>query len=300
MRRVLRATKEVAANTLTAVSDDRVTSMAAALAYFTFFSIAPVVIIAIAIAGAIFGDEAARGALSDQLEGLVGRPTADIVENLVKGASGPKRGVIATLMGAVAILFGATGVFAELQDALNTVWKVAPKKRHFVASFFRARFRSFAVVLGVGFLLLVSLLISVALSTVCGWFGECSDTFARLTETTVSFLITALLFGLIFKLLPDTRVSWRDVWHGAVITSVLFTLGKYALGWVLGRSTFLSTYGTAASIAALLLWVHYSSLILLVGAELAHELSVRAPRNRRAEPRDAPGGLGMNAAPTTR
>lgn len=286
--------------TLNSVAEDRVTSMAAALAYFTFFSIAPVVIIAIAIAGAIFGDEAARGALSAQLEGIVGKPTADIVENLVKSANGPRRGALATLAGALAILFGATGVFAELQDALNTVWKVAPKKRHFVASFFRARFRSFTVVLGVGFLLLVSLLISVALSTVCGWFGECSAGFARLAETSISFLITTLLFGLIFKLLPDTRVSWRDVWHGAAITSVLFTLGKYALGWVLGRSTFLSAYGTAASIAALLLWVHYSSLILLVGAELAHELSVRARRHKPAEPRAPPDGLGMNAAPSTR
>lgn len=296
----LRATKEVLTATLTAVSDDRVTSMAAALAYFTFFSIAPVVIIAIAIAGALFGDEAARGALSAQLEGVVGRPTAEMVENLVKSAAGPRRGVIATLVGALAILFGATGVFAELQDALNTVWKVPPKKRHFVASFFRARFRSFTVVLGVGFLLLVSLLISVALSMVCQWVGECSERFARLTETTVSFFITTLLFGLIYKLLPDQRISWRDVWHGATITAVLFTLGKYVLGFVLGRSTFLSTYGAAASIAALLLWVHYSSLIVLVGAELAHELSVRAPRNKRAEPRGEAGALGMNAAPSTR
>lgn len=274
-REVLRSMREVLGTTLTAVSEDRVTTMAAALAYFTFFSIAPVIIIAIAIAGALFGDEAARGALSDQLRGLVGKSTADAVEELVRHANHPGRGVLATLGGAVAMLFGATGVFAELQQALNTIWRVPAVERSFVESFFRARFRSFTVVLGVGFLLLVSLLVSVALSTVCGWVGECTAGFARVAESVVSFGITSALFGLIFKLLPDVRVSWRDVWVGATLTAVLFTVGKYVLGWVLGRSSFLSAYGTAASLAALLLWVHYSSLILLVGAELSHVLSRR-------------------------
>lgn len=286
MRRALQTTKEVLFATLAAFTEDRVATMAAALAYYTFFSIAPLILIAIAIAGAIFGDDAARGALSEQMAGLVGQQTAEAIEGLVASASGPRSGVLASLGGAVAILFGATGVFAELQDALNTVWKAPPVQRNAVTSFFRTRFRSFTVVLGVGFLLLVSLLVSVALSTVCGWFGECTAGFARVVESIISFVITTVLFALIFKLLPDVKVEWRDVLLGAAITAVLFTLGKFALGLVLGRTTFLSTYGTAASLAALLLWVHYSSMILLIGAELSHEISVRA-------------GAGTNDAPSS-
>lgn len=295
MRRALQTTKEVLYATLASFTQDRVATMAAALAYYTFFSIAPLILIAIAIAGAIFGDEAARGALSQNLEGIVGAQTAHAVESLVNSASGPRSGVLASLGGAIAILFGATGVFSELQDALNTVWKVPPVQRNAVTGFFRARFRSFTVVLGVGFLLLVSLLVSVALSTVCGWFGECSDGFARLIESAISFAITAVLFALIFKLLPDQKIEWREVWLGAAITAVLFTIGKFVLGYVLGRTTFLSTYGTAASLAALLLWVHYSSMILLIGAELSHEISVRASQS----PGDEPRSVGMNAAPSS-
>lgn len=275
MKRALRSVWDVIRTTLSAVSTDRVGTMAAALAYFTFFSIAPVIIVAIAIAGLVFGPEAAQGALSRQLESLVGHATAEAVEGLVQSASGKKSGVIATVIGGLAIIFGATGVFAELQDALNTVWKAPALKINRVAAFLRTRFLSFSVVLGVGFLLLVSLVFSVALSAVCEWMGRCDETVGRVTESAVSFFFTAVLFGLIFKLLPDVNVSWRHVWQGSILTAVLFTLGKQILGWVLSQTPILSTYGTAASLAALLLWVHYSSLILLLGAELSHTLATR-------------------------
>lgn len=295
MKRALRSVWDVIRTTLSAVSTDRVGTMAAALAYFTFFSIAPVIIVAIAIAGLVFGPEAAQGALSRQLESLVGQTTAEAVEGLVQSASGKKSGVIATVLGALAIIFGATGVFAELQDALNTVWKAPALKISRVAAFLRTRFLSFSVVLGVGFLLLVSLTFSVALSAICEWMGRCDETIGRVTESAVSFLITAVLFGLIFKLLPDVNVSWRHVWQGSLVTAVLFTIGKQILGWVLSQTPILSTYGTAASLAALLLWVHYSSLILLLGAELSHTLATR--KGERPERQvDAPWAEGAPQA----
>ena len=276
MMRRLRVVWDVIGATLTAFMNDRVGTMAAALAYFTFFSIAPMIIVAIAVAGLFFGQEAAQGALSHQLESLVGKVSAEAVEDLVKSASGKKSGVLATIMGTLAIMFGATGVFAELQESLNTVWKAPALKINKVAGFFRTRFLSFSAVLGVGFLLLVSLMTSVALSTICEWMGQCDATVGKVTERLVSFGITTVLFGFIFKLLPDVKVAWRHVWLGAVVTAVLFTIGKSILGYVLSQTSVLSTYGTAASLAALLLWVHYSSLILLLGAELSYVIASRA------------------------
>ena len=292
MTRLIRSAKEVLRGTFSAVSDDHVGTMAAALAYFTFFSIAPMIIVAIAVAGLFFGREAAQGALSQNLESLVGHATAEAVEDLVKSASSQKSGVIATIVGTVAIIFGATGVFAELQEGLNTIWKAPALKINRFAAFFRTRFLSFSVVLGMGFLLLVSLMINVAISSVCQWVGYCDESVGRWTEAGVSFAVTTVLFGLIFKLLPDVRVAWRHVWQGAVLTAVLFTIGKAILGWVLGNTSVLSTYGTAASLAALLLWVHYSSLILLMGAELSHVIATRAGE-KPEEHVDAPWAEGQ-------
>ena len=275
---------------------DRTSTMAAALAYYTFFSIAPVVIIAVAVAGVVFGPDTARGEISLQLNGLIGVDGAQAVEALVKGASGPRSGVVATLIGLVAILFGATGVFAELQDALNVIWKAPPLKINTVVAFFRTRFLSFTVVLGIGFLLLVSLMASVAVSALCSWAGQWTEWIGQSLTSVLSLAITTGLFALIFKLLPDAKVAWRDVWLGAVLTAGLFTLGKYVLGLVLGQATVLSTYGAAASLAAFLLWVYYSSMILLLGAELSHAIATRA--RRHGQPAAArPGVLIPGAAP---
>lgn len=294
--KTLRAVREVLSQTFSQMSEDRVGTMAAALAYFTFFSIAPMIIVTIAVAGMVFGAEAARGALSDQLESMLGRGTAEAVENLVQSASSKKSGLIATVMGALAILFGATGVFAELQDSLNAVWKAPKLKINRLLGFFRTRFLSFAVVLGAGFLLVVSLMLSVALSSVCDWVGKCDESVGRISEWTVAFGITALLFALIFKVLPDVKVSWQHVWQGALLTTVLFTIGKSILGWVLGQTSVLSTYGTAASLAALLLWVHYSSLILLLGAEVSHVIATRSGVKPENEV-DAPWAEGADEPP---
>lgn len=276
MTSALRNAWDVFKAALSEFSQQSVGTMAAALAYFTFFSIAPMIIVVIAVAGLFLGQEAASGALSQQMEGLVGRASAETIENLVQSASSKKSGVLATVIGVVTIIFGATGVFAELQSSLNTVWKAPPLKINKVAGFFRTRFLSFSVVLGVGFLLLVSLLVSVAISTACGWMGRCDEAVGRVSEFSVGFAITTVLFAMIFKLLPDVKVSWRHVWQGALVTAVLFTIGKTILGWVLGNTTILSTYGTAASLAALLLWVHYSSMILLFGAEISYVIAKRA------------------------
>jgi membrane protein len=257
-------------------SQQRVGTMAGALAYFTFFSIAPMVIVVIAVAGLVFGHEAASGALSQHMQGLVGADSAEAIESLVQSASGKRSGTLATIIGAITIIFGATGVFSELQESLNKVWKAPPLKINKVVGFFRTRFLSFSVVLGVGFLLLVSLLISVAISSVCSWMGRCDELVGRVTEWTAGFAITTLLFALIFKLLPDVKVSWRHVWQGALVTAVLFTIGKSILGYVMGNTGVLSTYGAAASLAALLLWVYYSSMILLFGAEISYVIATRA------------------------
>lgn len=283
MKRVTHAALDVGRATFDALLADRTPTRAAALAYYTFFSIAPVVIIAIAVAGIVFGHDAAQGAISQQLEGLIGGTAARAVEDLITGASGPRSGVIATLLGSLALLFGATGVFAELQDALNVIWKAPPLKIHGVLGFFRTRFLSFAMVLGVGFLLLVSLMVNVALSTFCEWVGQCTRSIGQSLSSGVSLVVITAMFALIFKLLPDVKVAWRDVWLGAAVTAVLFTLGKYVLGLVLGRTTILSTYGAAASLAAFLLWVHYSSMILLLGAELSHAIAARGERSAKAD-----------------
>lgn len=294
MKRLFRAISDVIKTTLANSSKDRVGTMPAALSYFTFFSVAPMVIVAIAVAGLVFGQEAAQGAIGRYLEDLVGQASAETVQNLVKHASQAKHsGVVATISGLVAIVYGATGVFAELQTSLNTVWNAPDLKINKVIAFFRTRFLSLSVVLGVGFLLLVSLMVSVALSAICGWVGYCDAMVGRTAEWAVSFLITAVLFGLIFKVLPDVKVAWHHVWHGALLTAVLFTIGKTILSYALSHTKILSAYGTAAAVAALLLWVQYSSLILLIGAEMSHVIAVRSDKR---EPRvDAPWAEGAPA-----
>jgi membrane protein len=296
MKTWFRSAWAVLCETFAAMSADHVPTMSAALAYYTFFSIAPVVIVVIAVAGLVFGEEAAHGAVSRALEGVIGSASAVAVEDLVKSASGPRAGVVATVTGVVAILFGATGVFAELQESLNTIWKAPALRINKVFAFLRSRFLSFSVVLGVGFLLLVSLMVSVALTSVCNWMGKCDQTVGRLVEAAVSFAITALLFAFIFKLLPDLKVAWRHVWHGALLTAVLFTIGKWVLGLVLGHSSLLSAYGAAASLAALLLWVQYASLILLVGAELSHVIAARSG-DEALRTVDAPWAEGQQSLP---
>lgn len=251
-------------------SEDKASRLAAALAYYTIFSIAPLLIIVIAIAGAVFGSEAAKGQIFRQIQGLVGTDGAQFIEIAIKNASQPHAGTIASIISLVLLLLGATGLFAELQDSLNTIWEVKPKPGRGVINIIRQRFLSFAMVLGIGFLLLVSLVISAALTAVVTYFSNVLpgiDFIWRLINVLLSFSITTVLFGLIFKVLPDAKLTWSDVLIGSAITSLLFSIGKFLLGQYLGNSSFGSTYGAAGSLVVILAWVYYAAQILFFGAE---------------------------------
>ncbi|WP_052595714.1 YihY/virulence factor BrkB family protein [Aureispira sp. CCB-QB1] len=251
-------------------SNDHATRLAAALAYYTVFSLAPLVLIAIVIAGAFFGEEAARGEIVGQIQGLVGANGANMIESTIDNVSNTGNNFWASTISILVLLFGASGVFVALQDALNTIWDVKAKPQKGVINFIRKRFLSFSAVLGVGFLLLVSLIISAALSALDKYMSSVLpgfDAFWFILNLIVSLGIITLLFALMFKYLPDVKIEWRDVWLGAFITAILFTIGKFAIGFYLGRGTFSSTYGAAGSLVAILAWVYYSAQILFFGAE---------------------------------
>jgi membrane protein len=251
-------------------SEDKASRLAAALAYYTIFSIAPLLIIVIAIAGAIFGEEAARGQIVGQIQGLVGIEGAKFLESAIQNANQPKTGAIASIISIVVLLVGATGLFTELQDAMNTIWEVKPKPGRSVTNIIRLRVLSFAMVIGIGFLLLVSLVISTALTTLVTYFSNLLpgvDFLWQIVNFLLSFAITTVLFGLIFKVLPDVKIAWSDVLVGASLTSVLFSIGRFLLGQYLGNGSFGSAYGAAGSLVVILAWVNYAAQILFFGAE---------------------------------
>ncbi|MEC4895287.1 MAG: YihY/virulence factor BrkB family protein [Oscillatoria sp. PMC 1051.18] len=278
---------------------DKASRLAAALAYYTVFSLAPVVIIAVAIAGSIFGAEAARGEIVGQIQGLVGEAGAEVIETAIENANQPDVKSIASLFSIILLLFGASGVFAELQDSLNTVWNVKAKPGRGLTNFVRKRILSFAMVLGIGFLLLVSLIISAAISALSNYPQSLLTGFefmGQFINIIVSFGVITLLFALIYKYLPDVKIKWSDVKIGAIITALLFTLGKYIIGLYLGRGSFASTYGAAGSVIIILAWVYYSAQILFFGAEFTqvyarkygsqimpdrHSVSVTPPKSAR-------------------
>jgi membrane protein len=251
-------------------NEDKASRLAAALAYYTIFSLAPLLIIAIAIAGTIFGEEAARGEIVGQIQGLVGKSGAEVIETAIENANKPATGMIASLISIAALLFGATGVFTQLQDALNTIWEVQPKPGRGVMGFIRQNFLSFSMVLGIGFLLLVSLVISAALAAVNTYFSNLLPGFDALWQVAnfiIAFGVTTFLFAMIFKFLPNAKITWGDVLIGAAITSLLFSLGRFLLGLYLGNGSFGSTYGAAGSLVVILAWVYYAAQILFFGAE---------------------------------
>jgi len=251
-------------------NDDKCARLGAALSYYTIFSLAPLLLIAIAIAGVVFGREAAQGEIFSQLRGVLGEQAASGVQEMVKSAAKPKTGTLATVVGIVTLLFGAAGVFGQLKDALNTIWNVEPKKKSGILGLLKDRFLSFAMVLGTGFLLLVSLVIDSAVAAAGHFIGDRlpgGETLWQGVQLIVSLAVVTLLFALIFRFLPDIHPTWRDVWFGAVFTAVLFVVGKFALGLYLGKSAVGSSYGAAGSLVVLLLWVYYSAQILFFGAE---------------------------------
>jgi membrane protein len=283
--------------------DDRAPRLGAALSFYTIFSIAPLIIIVIAIAGMWFDKQAVRDHLFAQLGSLVGTEGAKGISALLEASNKPREGAMASVLAVITLVFGATGVFAQLQDALNSIWEVKPKPGRGVRAFLRQRLLSFAAVLGIGFLLLVSLVISAGLAAAGKWFeGSLPGGSAvwQVINFVISFLVVAALFAFMFKYLPDVKVAWRDVWLGGVLTAVLFTVGKFALGMYLGRSSATSAYGAAGSLVIVLLWVYYSAQILFLGAEFTQVYANRY--GTRLEPasnamwspghnKDLPGGV---------
>lgn len=250
--------------------EDKAARLAAALAYYTAFSLAPLLIIVIAIAALVFGQDAAQGEIVGQIQGLVGKEGAEAIQTMIENSRKPAEGSIATLISLVILFFGASGVFNELQDALNTIWEVAPKPGQGVAAIVKNRFPSFAMVLGIGFLLLVSLVMSAVLAGLSNYLGHLVPSLQIVWPAVnflFSFAVITVLFAMIYKTLPDVKIAWGDVWIGAAITSLLFAIGKALIGLYLGNSSVGSTYGAAGSFVVLLLWVNYSAQILFFGAE---------------------------------
>jgi len=250
--------------------NDRAMSLGASIAFFTVFSLAPMLLAAIAVAGLAFGREAAQGAIVGELGGLIGTQEASALEAMIAGASNVGSGIIGTTVGIATFLLLVTGAVVELQDDLNIVWKAKPPASYGPMDFVRTRLISFALVLGIGFLLLVSLVIDTGL-TALGHYLEANFSGAtvilRFLNNLVSFAVAAVLFAMIFKVLPAVDITWSDVFTGALVTALLFTFGKFLIGYYLGKSNVASSYGAAASIITILLWIYYSSLILLFGAE---------------------------------
>jgi membrane protein len=250
--------------------------LGAALAFYTMFSLAPLLVIAVAIAGLVFGEEAARGEVGDQIEDATGPVAARSIQELLKHAWTAGEPGLAMLIGAGVLLFGASGVFVELREALNTIWGVRPQGQGLWWAV-RNRFLSFALVLGGGFLLLLSLVINTALAALDKYLGPAGlpVNLSRweTLNTFVSLGVLTVLFALVFKFLPEARVAWRDIWVGAFVTAGLFTTGKYFIGLYLGKSSTASAFGAAGSLAVMLLWVYYSAQIFLFGAAFTHVYS---------------------------
>lgn len=259
--------------------EDKASRLGAALAYYTIFSLAPLLIIAIGIAGLVFGEEAARGQIVIQLKQTTGEPTASAIEELLKNTHETGGSSLAAVLGLAIFLFGATGVFVQLQDALNTIWKVAPKPGRPILSMLRDRLLSFVLVFGTALLLLLLLVVSTTLAALHRFLSpDALPDVARwwqVINVLISLGASTLLFAMIFKILPDVRIAWRDVWIGAAVTAVLFTAGKYLLGLYLGQSSTTSAFGAAASLVIILLWVYYSAQILLFGAEFTRAYADR-------------------------
>ena len=260
----------LARDTVYGYIEDDAMSRGAAVAYYTIFSIAPLLLIATAIAGLFFGDKAVEGAIAEQLEGLLGRPSAEAVQAMVKGAANTTQGTVATVISVVTLLLTASGVFAELQSALNVIWKAPPQTGDTITRLVVARALAIGLVAATGFLLLVSLVVSTALAAVATWVGGLMPELTKLLAVgnfAVSFLMVTLLFGAIYKILPDRQLLWRDVAVGAAVTAMLFTIGKTLIGWYIGGTGIASAYGAAGSLMVVLVWVFYSTQTFLLGAE---------------------------------
>jgi membrane protein len=262
--------KSIVKKTYQEWSEDKSPKLAAALAYYTAFSIAPLLLLVIGIASLFFGQEAARGEILAQLGSLVGTSAAETISGVLDNLNKKGHGVMATVVGGVTLLIGATGVFGELQDSLNRIWEVRPKPSRGLWSYLKRRFLSLGMILVIGFLLLVSLVLTTAMSGAIKYLGDIlpgADILWQIATVVISFALVTVLFAAMFKVLPDAKMAWKDVFVGAIATAVLFTIGKTLIGLYLGRSSTASTFGAAGSFVVLLVWVYYSAQIVFFGAE---------------------------------
>ena len=251
--------------------DDYAPSMGAALSYYTLFSLAPVLLIVISVAGLIFGAEAARGEIFGQLRGLMGTDAAKAVEDILTSVNKPTEGITATVIGLVLLFIGATTVFGELQDALDRIWR-APERDKTSGwwGLIRARLLSFGMILGIAFLLIVSLVLSAAVAAFGRWWSgafEGWELLAQVVNIVVGYVVTTLAFAMIYKIMPRVKIRWHDVWLGAAVTALLFTVGRFLIGLYVGKSGIASGFGAAGSLIIILVWVYYSAQIFLLGAE---------------------------------
>jgi membrane protein len=252
-------------------TENKAPRLGAALAFYTALSMAPLIVLSLRLAAAFFGDDAARGEIERQTQAMIGEQGSEAIQSIIKSSEENKTaGGIATVLSLVTLLFGASGVFGQLQDSLNTIWEVEPKPGRGIWGVLRDRFLSFAMVMGIAFLLLVSLIISASLAFFGGFLDRLPEQFhvlAQVINALVSFSVITVLFAMTFKFVPDVKMAWRDVWLGAAITAALFTAGKFAIGAYLGHSSMASSYGAAGSFIVLLVWVYYSAQIVFFGAE---------------------------------
>jgi membrane protein len=272
-----------------------------ALAYYTLFSMAPLLLIVIAMAGLVFGEEAARGEIAGQFQTLMGEQGALAVQALVESVNQPVQGFIATLIGGGLLLIGATSVFGELQNSLDRIWRVPGRDRSDgLWRLIRSRLLSFGMILGIGFVLMVSLVLSAGLAALEKWWSprfEGLEVMANVVNLLFSFVLTTGLFALIYKIMPRVRIRWSEVWIGAALTSLLFTIGKFLIGLYIGRSGVTSGFGAAGSLVALLVWVYYSAQIFLMGAEFTWAYShIFGSRKHQPAPRDLAQALDESGA----
>lgn len=262
---------EVLKKSFSGFSNDKVTKLSASLAYYTVFSIGPTIIVIIYVAGLIYGREAVQGTIFGQIQGLVGASAAAQIQEMIKNAALNTEGNLAFIIGIVTLVLGATSVFAEIQDSINQIWNLKPKPKKGWVKMIKDRLLSFSVIVSLGFILLVSLLINgvleILMNRLQARFPNITVVLVYIINLAITFLVISTLFGVIFKVLPDAVIKWRDVVTGSMVTAVLFMLGKFAITYYIGRSNVGGTYGAAGSLVVLLLWVYYSSVILYFGAE---------------------------------
>jgi membrane protein len=247
--------------------------LGAALAFYTILSLSPLVIIVVALAGLVFSRSTAQAHILSQVQGMIGQDGGKAVESMLANAQKPAAGILGTIVGILSLLFGASGVFTELRSALNLIWEVEPKETSGVVALLRERFFSFGMVLSIGFLLLVSLVVSTVLAAIGKFFGgllPIPSPALAILNFLLSYLGVAILFGLIFRFVPEAEIRWRNLWAGALVTAMFFTIGKTLIGLYLGKSSVGSAYGAAGSVIVVIVWVYYSAQIFFFGAEFTH------------------------------